>query len=73
MVMERSVGFQPKLSPVPFRSHIATAPHGFEQGTRYNYTSANTNVLMYLAEVVTSKTYPELNCGVGVISPQTPH
>ncbi len=60
MVMERSVGFQPKLSPVSFRSHIATAPHGFEQGTRYNYTSANTNVLMYLAEVVTGKTYPEL-------------
>ena len=60
MVMEGSLGFQPERPPVSFRSHIATAPTGYEQGIRRDYTSANTNMLMYLAEVVTGQTYPDL-------------
>ena len=59
-VMDRSVGFHPNRPPIEFRSHIAAAPAGYEQGRKFDYTSANTNVLMYLAEVVTGKTYPQL-------------
>lgn len=60
LVMERSVGLQPELPTVAFREHMATAPRGIDQGTRYEYASANTSMLMYLAEVVTGRTYPDL-------------
>ena len=60
LVMERSVGLQPELPTVVFREHMVTAPHGIQQGTRYEYASANTSMLMYLAEVVTGRRYPDL-------------
>ena len=60
MVMERSVGLNPELATVSFRDHMAAVPRSVKQGTRYEYASLNTNMLMYLAEAVTGKTYPEL-------------
>lgn len=60
LVMERSVGLNPDLPTVSFRDHMAAVPRGIEQGTRYDYTSANTSMLMYLAEELTGQTYPDL-------------
>jgi CubicO group peptidase (beta-lactamase class C family) len=60
LVMERSVGLNPDLPTVSFRDHMAAVPRGIDQGTRYDYVSANTSMLMYLAEVLTGQTYPEL-------------
>lgn len=60
LVMERSVGLQPELPTVSFREHLAAAPRGVQQGTRYEYASANTGMLMYVAEVVTGRRYPDL-------------
>lgn len=60
LVMERSVGLNPDLPTVSFRDHMAAVPRGIAQGTRYDYASANTSMLMYLAEVLTGQTYPDL-------------
>ncbi len=60
LVMERSVGLNPDLPTVSFRDHMAAVPRGIEQGTRYDYASANTSMLMYLAEELTGRTYPDL-------------
>lgn len=60
LVMERSVGLNPVLPTVSFRDHMAAVPLGIEQGTRYDYASANTSMLMYLAEEITGQTYPDL-------------
>jgi CubicO group peptidase (beta-lactamase class C family) len=60
LVMERSVGLNPELPTVSFRDHMAAIPSGIEQGTRYDYASANTSMLMYLAEELTGRTYPDL-------------
>ncbi len=60
LVMERSVGLNPELPTVSFRDHMAAIPRGIEQGTWYDYVSANTSMLMYLAEVLTGQTYPDL-------------
>lgn len=60
LVMERSVGLNPELPTVSFRDHMAAVPRGIDQATRYDYASANTSMLMYLAEVVTGQTYPDL-------------
>jgi CubicO group peptidase (beta-lactamase class C family) len=45
---------------VSFRGHMAAMSRGIEQGTRYEYASANTSMLMYLAEELTGQTYPDL-------------
>lgn len=60
LVMERSVGMQPELPTVAFRPHMASMTRRVEPGTEYEYASANTSMLMYLAEVVTGERYPEL-------------
>jgi CubicO group peptidase (beta-lactamase class C family) len=60
LVMERSVGLNPELPTVSFRGHMAAMSRGIEQGTRYEYASANTSMLMYLAEELTGQTYPDL-------------
>jgi hypothetical protein len=58
LVMERSVGLNPELPTVSFRDHMAAIPSGIEQGTRYDYASANTSMLMYLAEELTGRRIP---------------
>jgi CubicO group peptidase (beta-lactamase class C family) len=60
LVMERSVGLQPDRPTVSFRAHMASMPSAYAQGTRYEYASANTSLLMYLAEAVTGLRYPDL-------------
>ncbi len=60
LVMERSVGLQPHLPTVSFAAHMAGMAPGDPPGTRYVYASANTSLLMYLAESVTGQRYPDL-------------
>lgn len=60
LVMERSVGLQPHLPTVSFAAHMAGMAPGEAPGTRYAYASANTSLLMYLAETVTGQRYPDL-------------
>jgi CubicO group peptidase (beta-lactamase class C family) len=60
LVMERSVGLQPDLPTVSFAAHMAGMAQREPQGTRYEYASANTSLLMRLAETVTGQRYPDL-------------
>src|SRR5690606_36132654 len=60
LLMERSVGMQPGRPTVSFRDHVADMPRAGAQGERWEYASANTSVLMLVAEEVTGRTWPEL-------------
>ena len=60
LVMERTVGLQPELPTVSFQAHLEGMARGEPQGTRYEYASANTSMLMHLAETVTGRRYPDL-------------